>query len=380
MINTGKRTRFLLVGVPKSRLSKEQIIKDMEELWSLVMTLGNAEIVDALVQRADRPDNATFIGRGKVEELYEKVKNEQIDVVVINNIVKAQQLHNVKMKLFSANEKIEVWDRVDLILFIFSLHAHTAEAKLQIDLAKMHHMGPRIYGMGKVLSNQAAGIGAVGIGETNTELMKRHWRSAINKVQEQLDKLSAEKEHQLERRKRLGLETVSIVGYTNAGKTALFNRLTGKSNLTENILFATLDSAVGKLYLPTAKKEIFITDTIGFIKNLPPTLIQAFTSTLIESIHADILLHVIDASDEDMKYKISVVEKILHDLKIQNKHKIYIFNKMDKAIYPKNELAAEYDIYTPIFISASKNEGIDEVKNCIDSLSLSATTQNKNNL
>ncbi|HEX8965264.1 MAG TPA: GTPase HflX [Patescibacteria group bacterium] len=380
MINTGKRTRFLLVGVPKSRLSKEQIIKDMEELWSLVMTLGNAEIVDALVQRADRPDNATFIGRGKVEELYEKVKNEQIDVVVINNIVKAQQLHNVKMKLFSANEKIEVWDRVDLILFIFSLHAHTAEAKLQIDLAKMHHMGPRIYGMGKVLSNQAAGIGAVGIGETNTELMKRHWRSAINKVQEQLDKLSAEKEHQLERRKRLGLETVSIVGYTNAGKTALFNRLTGKSNLTENILFATLDSAIGKLYLPTAKKEIFITDTIGFIKNLPPTLIQAFTSTLIESIHADILLHVIDASDEDMKYKISVVEKILHDLKIQNKHKIYIFNKMDKAIYPKNELAAEYDIYTPIFISASKNEGIDEVKNCIDSLSLSATTQNKNNL
>ncbi len=372
MINTGKKTRFLLVGVPKSRLSKEQIIKDLQELWSLVMTLGNAEIVDALVQRADRPDNATFIGRGKVDELYEKVKNEQIDVVVINSIVKAQQLHNVKMKLFSANEKIEVWDRVDLILFIFSLHAHTAEAKLQIDLAKMHHMGPRIYGMGKVLSNQAAGIGAVGIGETNTELMKRHWRSAINKVQEQLDKLSAEKEQQLERRKRLGLETVSIIGYTNAGKTALFNRLTGKKNLTENVLFATLDSAVGKLYLPTAKKEIFITDTIGFIKNLPPTLIKAFTSTLMESIHADIVLHVIDASDEDMKYKISVVEKILHDLKIQNKHKIYIFNKMDKAIYPKNELSAEYDIYTPIFISASKNEGVEEVKNCIDSLSLSA--------
>lgn len=366
---TSQKNKFLLVGLPKSRLTKEQIIKDMEEVWALITTLGNAEIVDAMVQRAEKPDNETYIGKGKVDELYGKVKEEHIDIVVINGIVKPGQLHNIQMRLFSANNKIEVWDRVDLILYIFSAHAHTAEAKLQIELAKMRHMGPRIYGMGKIMSNQSAGIGTVGIGETNTELMKRHWRTSIKKIQDELKKLSTEKERQLERRKRLGLDTISIVGYTNAGKTALFNALTGKSNLIRNSLFATLDSAVGKLYLPEAKKEIFITDTIGFIKNLPPDLIEAFTSTLIESIHADILLHVIDASDPEMKQKILVVEKILHDLKIQNKHIIYVFNKIDKTLLSKSELLSEYDIFTPLCVSVKTGEGIDNLKKTIDLLS-----------
>lgn len=349
----------MLVGLPKPKATREAILKDMGELWSLVGALGNTEVVDAMVQRAENPDGATYIGPGKVLEVAEKVKAEKIDVVVVNGIAKPGQLFNLKKKLFDANKTIEVWDRVDLILFIFSRHAHTAEAKLQIKLAQMRHMGPRIFGMGKVLSNQSAGIGTVGIGETNTELMKRHWANAQKKVQDQLKKLSADRQRQMEHRKRIGLETVSIVGYTNAGKTSLFNYLTGKKKLAENQLFATLDSAVGKLYLPTLKKEILVTDTIGFIKNLPPKLIEAFKSTLMESIHADILLHVIDASDLEMEKKIEIVEKILEELAVENKQRIYVFNKMDMVDGQIKDMVLEkYSTYTPYFISVKSGEGI----------------------
>lgn len=359
MDNTIHTKRFLLVGLPKPKATREAILKDMGELWSLVGALGNTEVVDAMVQRAENPDGATYIGPGKVLEVAEKVKAEKIDVVVVNGIAKPGQLFNLKKKLFDANKTIEVWDRVDLILFIFSRHAHTAEAKLQIELAQMRHMGPRIFGMGKVLSNQSAGIGTVGIGETNTELMKRHWANAQKKVQDQLKKLSADRQRQMEHRKRIGLETVSIVGYTNAGKTSLFNYLTGKKKLAENQLFATLDSAVGKLYLPTLKKEILVTDTIGFIKNLPPKLIEAFKSTLMESIHADILLHVIDASDPEMEKKIEIVEKILEELAVENKQRIYVFNKMDMVDGQIKDMVLEkYSTYTPYFISVKSGEGI----------------------
>lgn len=359
MDNTIHTKRFLLVGLPKPKATREAILKDMGELWSLVGALGNTEVVDAMVQRAENPDGATYIGPGKVLEVAEKVKAEKIDVVVVNGIAKPGQLFNLKKKLFDANKTIEVWDRVDLILFIFSRHAHTAEAKLQIELAQMRHMGPRIFGMGKVLSNQSAGIGTVGIGETNTELMKRHWANAQKKVQDQLKKLSADRQRQMEHRKRIGLETVSIVGYTNAGKTSLFNYLTGKKKLAENQLFATLDSAVGKLYLPTLKKEILVTDTIGFIKNLPPKLIEAFKSTLMESIHADILLHVIDASDLEMEKKIEIVEKILEELAVENKQRIYVFNKMDMVDGQIKDMVLEkYSTYTPYFISVKSGEGI----------------------
>lgn len=366
---SSRKKRFLLVGVvPKQNMPKEKVLKTMEELWSLVMALGSVEIVDAMVQRAEHPDQSTYIGSGKILELFEKVKEEKIDVVVLGDMAKPGQVHNIQKQLYEANNSIEVWDRIDLILAIFSRHANTSEAKLQIELAKMRHMGPRIYGMGEVLSNQAGGIGGVGIGETNTELMKRHWALQMDKVQEDLDKLKKNREKQLERRKRVGLATVSIVGYTNAGKTALFNRLTKKKKLSENTLFATLDSSIGKLFLPTSQKEILVTDTIGFIKNLPPTLINAFTSTLMESIHADMLLHVIDASDPEMEDKIITVEKILRGLNISKTHMVYVFNKIDKAKgIDRNEIAYDYQQHDPLFISVKEDTGIDAVEKAIDS-------------
>ncbi len=369
MQQTGRTKRFLLVGVlPKKHMTDALVMKEMEELWSLVMTLGNGEIVDALVQRADHPDSATFIGQGKVEEVIEKVKEKKIDVVVLNSIAKPGQLFNLQKKISPEKLDIEVWDRIDLILAIFSLHAHTSEAKLQIDLAKMRHMGPRIYGMGKILSNQAAGIGAVGIGETNTELMKRHWAKAMEKVEDQLKKLADEKERQIDRRKRMGLITVSIVGYTNAGKTTLFNALTRKNKLEANQVFATLDSSVGRLFLPELQKEILVSDTIGFIKNLPPHLIQAFTSTLSESAHADILLHVIDANDIDMREKITTVETILTQLQVTSTRKIYVFNKTDLGGVDEKILTKEYHAFSPIFLSAKNTTGVDDLITTISTM------------
>lgn len=362
MRETSRKMRFLLVGVvPKRNMTDELVMKEMEELWSLVTTLGNGEIVDAMVQRADHPDGATYIGPGKSEEVTQKVQEKNIDIVVINGIAKPGQLFNLQKKISPEKLSVAVWDRIDLILAIFSLHAHTSEAKLQIELAKMHHMGPRIYGMGKIMSNQAAGIGAVGVGETNTELMKRHWAKAKEKVEEQLKKLATEKEHQIDRRKRMGLTTISIVGYTNAGKTTLFNVLTKKNKLEANQLFATLDSSVGKVYLPTLQKEVLVSDTIGFIKNLPPNLIQAFTSTLSESVHADILLHVIDSADPEMIAKIATVESILTDLQVNNAYKIYVFNKIDSSKLDVLDLAKTYSAFSPVFLSAKENTGIDSL-------------------
>lgn len=223
-------------------------------------------------------------------------------------------------------------------------------------------MGPRIYGMGFVMSRQGGGIGTSGVGETNTELMKRHWRNEIKKVNDELDKLSTEREKRIERRKKEGFKTVSIVGYTNAGKSNLFNKLTGRDVLVQNVLFATLDSVVGEVYIPDLSQKVLFTDTIGFIRNLPPRLIQAFKSTLLESIHADVILHLIDASDRESFEKLKVVEEILNDLKIDESKVIYVFNKTDKISKADiDRLEENYRQYSPIFISVKDNLGLEKL-------------------
>lgn len=364
-----KELRFLIVTLVPQRQDREVTVTDLAETHSLVTTFGNSVVVDMIQQRGDEPDPRTYIGLGKVQEISDRVEEDKIDVVVINNIVKAGQTFNLKKRLRKASPDIEVWDRVDLILQIFDQHAHTAEAKLQIELAKMRHMGPRIYGMGMVLSRQGGGIGVRGIGETNTELMKRHWRDAIKETQDRLKKLSGEREKQIQRRRDLGLQTISIVGYTNAGKTSLFNRLSKKNKLAENALFATLDSSVGKMYLSGLQKEVLLSDTIGFIRNLPTNLVEAFTSTLLESVSADVLLHVIDISDKDMKNKINVVEDILRRIGVTTAKKIYVFNKVDVASEIEKEALREvYGHYFPQFISVKTGEGIETLQKAIEDI------------
>lgn len=351
--------------VVSPRLENEIVIKNGEELESLITTLGG-RIVDRILQHLDKPDMRTYVGRGKVGEIIRKMREVPIDVVVLNAMAKPGQVFNLKTELQKENPKIEVWDRVDLILHIFDKNAATSEAKLQIQLARMRYMGPRIYGMGMIMSRQGGGIGTSGVGETNTELMKRHWRHEMRTVTDQLEKLTSERERQLERRKRQGFKTVSIVGYTNAGKTSLFNALAGKTNLVENALFATLNSSVGKIYIPEISQEVLLSDTIGFIRNLPPRLIDAFKSTLMESINADLLFHVIDVSDSEMDYKIGVVNQILSDIGRSLEGIVYVFNKMDLAPdIDNNDLLDKYSDHSPIFISLKQGKGIEEVKKSI---------------
>lgn len=346
-------------------MTNEEALYELEELKSLVDAYGG-EVVELVVQRREVHTKGHYLGRGKVEEIAALLPEKEIDLVVLNAIVKPGHLFEMKKMFRKKRAEVEVWDRVDLILNIFQRHADTAEARLQIELAAMRHMGPQIYGMGYVLSRQGGSIGTRGIGETNTELMQRHWRVQIKKVQDKLQKLAKERERQMERRRKMGKQTVSIIGYTNAGKTSLFNLLTKKDKLVENQLFATLDSSVAKLYLPDGNKEVLLSDTIGFIRHLPTRLIDAFKSTLMESLHADLLLHVIDASDPNVERKIKTVEDVLWDLGVHYKKRLYVFNKVDAPLtIPKKELAEKYKDYTPLFISVTKEQGIETLLSAI---------------
>lgn len=356
---------MLPVHIIDPRANKESSVNIGEELESLIKTQGGF-IADRIIQKMVRPNNATYVGRGKIEEIAAKIREKDIDVVVLNVMVLPRQVHALKTALQYTKPDIEVWDRVDLILKIFDKHAATTEAKLQIELARMNYMGPRIYGMGYIMSQQGGGIGTMGVGETNTELMKRHWRDEKKKITDQLEKISKGHEHQLARRKRIGFRTVSIVGYTNAGKSSLFHLLTKKRALAKNVLFATLDSSVGRMYLEELKTEVLLTDTIGFIRDLPPLLVSAFKSTLMESIHADLLFHVIDVSDPEMDAKIIVVTNILNDLGRNTDDMVYLFNKTDAAPdLNKKAILEKYGEFSPIFISVKKDEGINEVRACI---------------
>ena len=367
MLDIKHTLRILTVHFLSPQLDEKEALYTGEELESLVNTLGG-QVVDRILERHFKPDNKTFVGKISLKQILRRVKRDNIDVIILNATAKPRQIYEIKQTLIEAAPKIEVWDRIDLILQIFDKHAITATAKLQIQLARLRYMGPRIYGMGQVLSQQGGGIGTTGAGETNTELMRRHWRSEIRNITDKLEKISKNQQQQLLRRKKTGIKTVSIVGYTNAGKSSLFNLLTGKNTLVENVLFATLDSNIGKMYLKELQSEVLITDTIGFIRNLPPSLISAFTSTLMESIQADLLLHVIDLSDPEMEIKIGVVTSILEELGKNAKDTIYVFNKIDAGqSINKEELIAKYRKYSPVFISAKTNVGITEVKEHITS-------------
>jgi GTP-binding protein HflX len=336
------------------------------ELESLTQTYGGIVVVK-LMQKRDMPNYRTYIGTGKIEEIVELAKKEGAELLIVNNLLKPKQMFELGEILRKNN--MHVWDRVDLILKIFDKHAKTAEAKLQIKLAAIRHMGPRIFGMGMELMQQGGGIGTRGQGETNTEIMKRHLASQEEQVQKQLDKLAVSRAGHRHRRDRIGLKTISIVGYTNAGKSSLLNALTKKHAYVANQLFATLDTRIGELWLPQLQKSVLLSDTIGFIQDLPPQLISAFRSTLDETVDADLLLHVIDVNDPYLPQKIEEVEEILKNLEVSRIPKIYVFNKIDlKKRVPRTTLMKKYKEFHPVFVSSITKEGLEELKEEIEGM------------
>lgn len=359
---TPTKQRFLLLQVISPQYPVHLALENMKELELLVDTYGG-EVVTKTIQHRVKPDNSTYVGKGKLEEIKTIVKDEHIDVIVLNDIVNAGQIFRLEQELWDVNLKIMIWDRVDLILNIFDQHASTREAQLQIQLARIHHLGPRIYGLGRtLLSRQGGGIGTRGGGETNIELERRNIKKVKQKIQQELKMRMAEQDKRIAQRKTRGLKTVALVGYTSAGKTTLFNALTRKERQTNQSLFTTLDSVVGKLNDKGEETNILISDTIGFIENLPPYLIDAFRSTLAESLAAQVVLHIVDAADSHREEKIKVVELILDELGIEEKP-ILVFNKVD-LLNKKQQLEIEnlHQDRQWLFISAMQELGLEELK------------------
>ncbi len=359
------KLKTLMIGLIDRTKDVQAQQASLKEAELLVDTYGG-DVDKVITQNASHRTSSTYIGSGKVQEIKQLVEAEDINIVVINNHLKPSQLINLE-NIISAHSSCKIWDRTQLILQIFKKHASTAEAKLQIKLAELNHHGPELSGLGITMSQQAGGIGTRGLGETNTEIIQRHWQKEIKTVESKLKKVTQNRHQQMKHRKKSGIPTVSIIGYTNAGKTTLFNAIGSKNNKVENALFATLDSSVSSMYLQNVGKEIFISDTIGFIQDLPITLIDAFESTLLETVNADLLLHVIDSSDQNIHMKINTVNQILKSINLGSKKQIYVFNKTDKiSKTKKGELSKKYHKNKHLFISAKNNQGVGKLVDLIE--------------
>lgn len=359
------KPKVLIVGIVDRKKDRQTQENSLAEVSLLVDTYGS-EVIRVLTQNASHRSSKTYIGTGKVQEIKKIVETEGIEIVIVNSSVKASQLYNLKQTI-SEDGSCKVWDRTQLILQIFKKHASTSEANLQIKLAQLKHRGPEMSGIGKTLSQQGGGIGTRGLGETQSEIMRRHWRDQVGIVEKKLQKVSAARSQQMKHRRQSGVPTVSIVGYTNAGKTTLFNRLSSKDDLVQDQLFATLDSSVSSMYLHGVGKKIYISDTIGFIQELPTELIEAFESTLLETLGADLLLHVIDSSDVEMDQKIETVNQVLVGIGINDKRQIYVLNKTDMLSQSdRDKLHEKFINLTHIQLSAKGNQGMEELIDVIE--------------
>lgn len=363
---------FIADILPKECCKRENIEDRMLELENLVTTFWGLVILEHL-QKRGLPDYNTYIGSGKLEEICHEMQLRGATLLIIGNILKPHQIYKINQRLKEIGAV--AWDRVDLILKIFEKNARTTESKLQIELAAIKHMWPRIFGMWMELSRQWWGSKlARGKWETNTEIMKRHLARRESEIRKDLEKYARVRKNHRESRKKKWYITVGIVGYTNAWKSSLMNTLTRKGVLSEDKLFATLGTSVGKMWIERNTEdssvynkwvEVLLNDTIWFIRDLPPELIDAFTSTLEDSIESDVLFHVVDASDPKVDEKIQVVDEILDRIQA-NQDRIYIFNKIDKLkLEELSDLKQRFQDKNPIFISSHYRRGLEQIEETI---------------
>ncbi|MEN3314519.1 MAG: GTPase [Acidimicrobiaceae bacterium] len=326
LIERHRRERIVLVGVAIPPVSAEAAEASLDELAALVDTAG-ADEAERIVQRRDSPDAATFVGRGKAEELREISETVDADTVVFDDELSPAQSRNLEKILGRT-----AIDRTAVILDIFAQHAHTQEGKAQVELALLRYRLPRLRGRGKGLSQQAGGIGTRGPGETQLEVDRRRLLRRATKLESDLKELTQNRRTQRKARARSRLATVALVGYTNAGKSTLLNRLTRSDVLVEDRLFATVDPTTRRLDLPGGER-VLVTDTVGFVRKLPHQLVEAFRSTLEEVAEADLLVHVVDASAPDPEFQIDAVRTVLAELGADQVPELLAFNKADRLVH-----------------------------------------------
>lgn len=346
--------KVILVALQFPEESTEEIEYSLAELERLVSTAG-AQVYHSFVQKKSTPIPATYIGQGKVEEIRKYIlEHEEIETIVFDNELNPRQLKNLTDYLDR-----KVIDRTELILDIFAKRAHTREAKLEVELAQIEYLMPRLVHKSPQLSRLGGGIGTRGPGETKLEMDRRKLRDRAGILRRNIKEIVKHRELMRDNRRRRGKKIVSLVGYTNAGKSTLLKTLSKKEVYTEDKLFATLDPLLRSVYIPHLKKEAIFSDTVGFIRKLPHHLVDSFKSTLEEVQNADLLVHVVDLAAPNFEEQMEAVFQVLHDLKAANKPVITVFNKVD-SFKPKHQDQL-LEIYNPaIFISALNNQGIPE--------------------
>ncbi len=344
--------RALLVGTGVGARSVEEAELSLVELGLLTDTAG-AEPVETMLQRRDRPDPATYVGRGKAEELHEAAEALDIDVVVFDDELSPAQQRNLEKLL-----ERDVVDRVALILDIFAQHATSQEGMVQVELAQLRYRMPRLRGRGVELSQQAGGIGTRGPGETQLEVDRRRLQRRITKLEQDLKRLAKTRSTQRKARRRRDLQRVAVVGYTNAGKSTLLNRLARTNVLVEDRLFSTLDPTTRRVHLPGGE-TILCSDTVGFVRRLPHQLVEAFRSTLEEVAEADVLVHLVDATAPDAEAQIAAVHAVLREIGAGDVPELLVVNKIDAA-----DPDRVHELTTPpeaLAMSAYTGEGVDKL-------------------
>jgi len=333
----------------------------LREFEELARSAG-AEIAATLVQRRAKPDAATLVGQGKVDEIAGVVASTSADVVLFDHDLTPSQLRNLEAKL-----PCRAIDRTQLILDIFARHARTREGQLQVELAQLEYQLPRLAGRGKAMSQLGGGIGTRGPGETQLETDRRKINLRIDHVKEQLESVRQIRRQQRQRREAVPVPVVALVGYTNAGKSTLFNALTEAGVLESSKMFATLDPKLKQLQLPS-RRRILLSDTVGFIRNLPHTLVTSFRATLEEVERAEVLLHVCDASSPMMDEQKVQVEKVLAELDVQGKPVIEVLNKIDLVAQEERARLANGARSGPVRVAVSglTNVGLDKLLAAID--------------
>jgi GTPase len=341
------------VGLVTGSARRIEAEHSLEELAGLAEAAA-ARVVLRVLQDRPKPDPATFLGSGKVALLATAVLETDVDIVIFDNELSPAQLRELQKRL-----QTRVVDRTQLILDIFARRARTREGKLQVELAQLKYLLPRLVGAGLELSRLGGGIGTRGPGETKLETDRRRIRTRIHTLTQEIDEVRRRRSQLRERRQKVAVPTVALVGYTNAGKTTLFNRLTRADAIASNALFVTLDPLVRRVRLPD-RRELLISDTVGFIDRLPHALVAAFRATLEETAEADLVLHVIDAASPERERHMAAVSRVLEEVGASKVPRIDVFNKADLLSVHEQRRLAEHDP-SAVLISAATGDGCDDL-------------------